>query len=58
MPGAVKSPMSQKLAALGFGPCRHAVPLWVEKVVRAASVDKCPGCVGVHVGRNPPLKAG
>ena len=58
VPGAVASPMVQKLAALGFGPCRRAVPSWEGRVVLVASVSGCPGCAGVIVGRHAAIKGG
>ena len=57
VPGASASAMVQKLPLVGFGPCRRAVPSWVEKVVLVASTSECPGCVGVIVGRHGPLGA-
>ena len=56
MPGFVAAPMGQKLPLVGFGPCRRAVPSWMEKVVLVASVGASPGC-GVVSGVPPYVAA-
>ena len=57
VPGTGASAMVQKLPLVGFGPCRHAVPSWVGRVVPVASVGVRPGCGVVCVGRHGPLWA-